>query len=155
MRRLTAAGVRLLLHPLWRLTRGMTLGVRALVIDEAGAVLLVEHGYMPGWHLPGGGVEHCETVGDALARELAEEAAVRATAAPELFGLYSNFELMRGDHVALYVVRAFEPIAARPRRYEILRTGFYAVDGLPDGTTPGTRRRIDEVLGGRAPAAAW
>jgi len=54
---------------LWsRLTRGKTLGVRGIVIDERGRVLLIEHTYVKGWHLPGGGVE---------SRETAEHAAVR------------------------------------------------------------------------------
>ena len=31
-----------------RMARGMTLGVRGLVTDEAGQVLLLRHTYMPG-----------------------------------------------------------------------------------------------------------
>ena len=31
---------------------------------------------------------------------------------------------------------------------EIVAHGFFALDALPDGTTPGTRRRIAEVLQG-------
>ncbi|MEM9842987.1 MAG: NUDIX domain-containing protein, partial [Pseudomonadota bacterium] len=35
----------------------MTLGVRAIVENAEGQVLLVRHTYTPGLYLPGGGVE--------------------------------------------------------------------------------------------------
>ena len=40
-------------HLVWRVTRGMTLGVRGAAIDAQNRVCLVRHTYMPGWHLPG------------------------------------------------------------------------------------------------------
>ncbi len=61
-----------------RMTRGMTLGVRAVVTDQAGRVLLVKHTYLPGWWLPGGGVDRSETTHAAVVRELLEEAGLVA-----------------------------------------------------------------------------
>src|SRR5438309_763609 len=66
--------LRPLLHLYRRLAHGTTTGVRAMVIDGAGRVFLVKHSYVPGWHLPGGGVDRGESVSTALARELVEEA---------------------------------------------------------------------------------
>ncbi len=50
-----------LLHLYFRLTRSITFGVRAAVLTEAGEVFLIRHTYVPGWQLPGGGVEVGET----------------------------------------------------------------------------------------------
>lgn len=58
------ASVRPLLR---RITHGITLGVRVIVIDPAQGVLLVRHGYAPGWHFPGGGVDAGESAEDAAA----------------------------------------------------------------------------------------
>ena len=87
-----------------RLTRGMTLGVRAVMLQD-GKVVLVRHTYVSGWYLPGGGVEVGESTADALTREIAEEAGAVLTGPAELFGIYRNAHADLRDHVALYVCR--------------------------------------------------
>ncbi len=62
------------LHRLFAFTRGMTLGVRAACFDEQGRIFLVRHTYVPGWYLPGGGVEHGETVAVRLRRNCVRKA---------------------------------------------------------------------------------
>jgi 8-oxo-dGTP pyrophosphatase MutT (NUDIX family) len=147
--------LRRLMHFYWRFTRTVTLGVRALVIDEAGRVFLVKHSYVSGWHLPGGGVEPGETVGSALARELGEEGNIELTETPQLCGLYYNDRDSPRDHVALYLVRGFRQSATPVRGYEIVAHGFFAVDALPNDTSVATRTRIIEVLGGTPPSERW
>ena len=141
------------LHLVWRFTRPLTGGVRAMVL-EGERVLLVRHTYVAGWHLPGGGVEPGETFEEALAKELREEAAVRPTERPRLFALYLNTTVTRRDHVALYVVRGFERGDFEPTR-EIAEATFHPVGALPEGTTEATRRRIAEVMEGREPDPCW
>src|ERR1044071_215243 len=50
------------LKPYWRIVRGQTIQVRAIVLDEKNGVLLVRHSYRPGWDFPGGGVERQDTL---------------------------------------------------------------------------------------------
>lgn len=143
-------------HTYFVLRRPMTLGVRAMVLDEAaGTVFLVRHTYIPGWHLPGGGVESGETFAQALAKELREEGNIELTGPAELFALYKNTYASKRDHVALYICRMFRQTAPRPGDYEIAETGFFPLDALPEGTTPATHRRLKEVLEGEMPPELW
>jgi ADP-ribose pyrophosphatase YjhB (NUDIX family) len=144
-----------LLQRYWRLTRSLTMGVQAMVLDGKAHVLLVKHSYQPGWHMPGGGIEKGETAAVALARELREEVGVALTGQPQLFGVYANFASFRGDHIAFYVVRAWSQGAASARNGEIIETGFFAANALPPETTAGTRRRVAEVLGGAPQSDLW
>ena len=145
----------LVLRRYWSLTRGMLLGARGAVIDGGGHVLLIRHSYTPGWYLPGGGVERGETLRDALDRELAEEGRVEATSEPDLFGIYSNEASLKGDHVALFVLRDWRSLGPFTPNREIVDHGFFPPDALPDGTTPGTRRRIGEIFFAAARSRTW
>jgi 8-oxo-dGTP pyrophosphatase MutT (NUDIX family) len=144
-----------LLQRYWRLTRSLTLGVQAVVLDEAERVLLVRHGYRPGWHFPGGGVEKREAVPAALVRELEEEAGIRLSSPPQLFGIYSHFDVFPGDHICLYIVRAWSQGQVPQPNAEIRERGFFAADALPPGTSEGTRRRVAEVLGRVPRSETW
>jgi 8-oxo-dGTP pyrophosphatase MutT (NUDIX family) len=147
--------LRRIFHLYWRLARGMTLGVRGVVLDAEGKVFLIHHTYVTGWHLPGGGVEAGETFLDALKRELMEEGMIELLAEPALHGLFFNSHVSRRDHVAVYVVREFRQNRLPQPNHEISACGFFAVDALPVDTTEGTRRRIAEVVHGHKPVATW
>jgi ADP-ribose pyrophosphatase YjhB (NUDIX family) len=139
----------------WRFARGMTLGVRALVIDGEDRIFLVKHSYVRGWHLPGGGVEPGETLAEALARELREEGNIEVVESPRLHGMFLNDRDSGRDHVALFVVRSFRQTAAPVPDHEITAHGFFPVGALPDDTTAATRARIVEVIGGAPASARW
>jgi 8-oxo-dGTP pyrophosphatase MutT (NUDIX family) len=146
--------IRRLMHTYWRFSRGLTVGVRAIVIDGHGRIFLVRHSYVSGWHLPGGGVEVGETLLSALARELKEEGNISLAETPALHGLFYNSRVSRRDHVAVYVVRAFHQGAPQPN-HEIIAHGFFAPDALPEDTALGTRRRIAELLQGAPISERW
>src|SRR5215468_12295679 len=155
MRRFVEPVVRSVLHLYWRQPSGLTLGVRAVVIDDQSRVFLIKHSYVTGWHLPGGGVEPGETLLDALTREVQEEGNIELTGAPELRGVYFNGRISQRDHVALYVVRDFRQPSAPQPNHEIIAHGFFALDALPNDTTAGTRARIAEVLLGTPQSELW
>ena len=96
-----------LMHLSSLLKRPVTLGVKAVVCDVDERILLVRHGYLPGWHFPGGGVEAGETCSQALARELEEEAMITIDAPPLLHGVFHNVRASRRDHVVVYLVQRF------------------------------------------------
>jgi len=138
----------------WRFRRSMTLGVRTLVTDASGRVLLVRHSYSPGWHFPGGGVEHGENAELAARRELMEEAGVEPTAPLKLIGFYANHQNFPNDHIALYRAESWRACSPAPDG-EIVERGFFALDALPDGLRAGTRRRIAEFFEGAPSGAEW
>jgi 8-oxo-dGTP pyrophosphatase MutT (NUDIX family) len=147
--------LRLLFHTYWRFSRGLTLGVRGLVLDGEGRVFLVKHSYVAGWHLPGGGVEKGETLLGALARELREEGNIELSATPVLHAIYFNRRISSRDHVALYIVRSFQQTAPPQPNHEIVAHGFFSMQNLPSETSPATRARITEVVTGRAASETW
>jgi len=155
LRRAFEPALRRLLHVYWRFARGMTLGVRGVVLDTDNKVFLVKHTYVAGWYLPGGGVEVGESFRDALARELMEEGRIELVGEPKLHGIFFNSYASRRDHVAVYVVRQFRQDRLPEPNREIAACGFFDANALPLDTSEGTRLRISEVLENKAPVATW
>ena len=147
--------LRRIFHTYFLLVRGMTLGVRAVVLDADDRVFLVKHSYVAGWYLPGGGVDFGETMEQAMGRELKEEGDIDLTGEAVMHGIFLNSHVSRRDHVAVYVVRQFRQERLPEPNREIVECGFFAATALPEGTTPGTRLRIAEVLEGKPLIATW
>jgi 8-oxo-dGTP pyrophosphatase MutT (NUDIX family) len=144
-----------LLHWSFLAARPMTLGVRAIVIGADDEVMLVRHGYVSGWHFPGGGVEVGETCVQSLTRELEEEARIVIEGPPVLHGLFFNAQSSRRDHVAAYVVRSFRVLGKRPPDWEIAEARFFPRLALPEGTTRATRARLAEIFDSAPLSDRW
>lgn len=150
MRRLVATGRMLaaLRRVYWSLRRPKT----RLVLRD-GAVLLVRHTHDRRWSLPGGGVKRGETFDEAARREVREETGLELSDV-QLFHLYRSEAEGKRDRIALFVAESHAG-APRAASWEIAEARFVALDALPEGTSPATRRRIAEVLGGGATAEEW
>ncbi|OCP17299.1 MULTISPECIES: NUDIX domain-containing protein [unclassified Ensifer] len=144
-----------LAHGYYALSRGMTIGVRAACFDGEGRVFLVRHSYLPGWHLPGGGLDRDETALEGLLRELREEGNLETTIPPTLVQVYYNRRTSRRDHVVFYRCDGVRQTLPKEPDLEIAASGFFALDALPDDATPATRRRLAELAGGTAFDTYW
>lgn len=143
-----------IVHTWFAFTRSMTLGVRAACFDADGRVFLLRHSYVPGWHMPGGGVERGQTAEEALRRELMEEGNLEVEGGLELRAVYFNPRTSKRDHVVFYRCQVRQLTPKLPDM-EILEAGFFALDDLPNGVTAATRRRLNEIAGIEEPDSVW
>ena len=145
----------------WKAFGPRVVGVRGIVVDatvDPNKVLLVHHSYgRPAWHLPGGGVKRRETIEQAVRREVREEAGVEVTGPVRLLGTYSNLREGKSDHISVFVIEHWRRQAHPDDDAEIAAKGFFEItdDGLPETTSPGTRRRLAEWEKGHVSAYEW
>lgn len=130
-----------------RATRPTEMGVRVLVVrgDE---LLLVRHrGGRTPWSLPGGGIAPRETLAEAAAREVREEAGCAVTVGA-LLGLYHSFGEGMNNYIAIFVATPHEAAQAPSGDLEIVDARFFARRDLPANTDPASLRRVAEYDAG-------
>jgi mutator protein MutT len=130
-----------------------TLGARAIILNENNQVLLVKHTYQPHWYIPGGGVKKGESTKAALLRELKEEVGLTALEEPILFGIYHHYYLKVNDYPIVYIVKKFS--LAETFSPEIENIGWFDYAALPEMTSPGTKRRLNEYFTKQTPSDTW
>lgn len=128
-------------------------GVRGIVEDGQGRVLLVRHSYVGGWQIPGGGVARGEPAESAVVREMEEEVGLMESTPPEFIALYSQKVLWVTNVVGLYRLRNAR-IDFKPN-LEIREAQFFDPAALPAGTTDATRRRLAELAGKTPRSPYW
>ncbi len=131
-----------------------TAGVKVIVRDAAGAVLLVRHRYGRSdlWMLPGGGIARGEAPASAAARELREETGCALHDIAPL-GMFLASAEGRRDTVHLFGGTSDD--VPEVDGVELADARFFPADALPDTASPATRRRIAEWRGLRAPDGRW
>lgn len=137
----------------WWFVRPVTRGVRAILVNEQGKILLVRHTYGEGWFLPGGKTGRNEKDEDALKRELREELGIHSISKIQKFGEYENTQEYKKDTVVIFVIQSFT--MDKKHHFEIDASNFFDPLTLPKGTSPGTKRRIEEWLGQRKIESTW
>ena len=133
----------------WKIFRPQTFGVKLLLIND-NKVLLVEHSYTKGYHLPGGGVKSGEMFDRALKREILEELGLDISNL-ELFGVYQNTKQGKIDTVITYLSTNPVDLNKAKLSSEINHANFYRLDRLPTNISPGSRKRIQEYLSNNFP----
>lgn len=135
-----------LLHKFFLASRPLTLGVRAVLINEKRQVCLVKHTYVSGWHLPGGGVDSGESAVAAIAREITEETTVRLTGEMQMVDVFHNNKVNKRDHVVLFFSHSFEQKCSEVASFEIKDCEFFSLDNLPSDLDVLSRQMIIAVL---------
>lgn len=117
-------------------------GVRALIINDEGEVLLQHRSDTGFWGLPGGGVELGETALEALKREVLEETGLIVISAEPMAlysGLQQRFAYPNGDEVqcfaVAFIIRQWEG-RPRPDGNEGTELRFWSRTRLPGNLVP-------------------
>lgn len=140
-------GIRLL-NPLMKLAVAVLIpkrrmGAGAVVINDQGQVLLLEHAFhgKHPWSIPAGWMNRGESPAEAAVRELKEETNLSATLR-EVVYLNGGKEYNQIDAVYL----ATDPIGEIEISFEIIQAKWFEPDNLPSGMLPKTRQMISSGL---------
>lgn len=136
------------------LLRLRTRGVKVMLFDRRGALLLIRNGYgdTGQFVLPGGGIGRREEALAAAQRELAEEVGIAAADLRHL-GDYETEAEGKRDHIALFHGTTDQPLRIDGR--EVSEGGFFPLDDLPETASPATRRRVREWREGGPFGGSW
>ncbi|MBA2654694.1 MAG: NUDIX domain-containing protein [Gammaproteobacteria bacterium] len=131
----------------------VTLGARAIILNQDNQILLVKHTYQPHWYLPGGGVKRGESIKTAVLRELREEVGIVTQQEPELFGIYFNTYLGQNDYPVIFVIKNYS--IEEVDSPEIEAKGWFDFEKLPAMVSPGTQRRLSEYFSNSVRLDTW
>jgi ADP-ribose pyrophosphatase YjhB (NUDIX family) len=120
-----------------------TVTAAAVVVNEEGRVLLLDHVFRSGngWGIPGGFIEAGEQPEEAVRRELREEADMELASVEIAF-----VRTLRNPSQIEIVFRCRPAGRARAQSVEIKSAEWFALDELPHGLIRDQRRLIERAL---------
>ena len=123
--------------------RRFTVTAGAMIFDDQGRILLLEHVFRPdsGWGIPGGFLSKCEQPEEALRRELREEIGIEVEDVELLFAR----ALGRPQQIEIYF-RARAIGIPEPCSFEIKKAQWFNLEDLPPELSRDQRRLIKRVL---------
>ncbi|MDQ3706195.1 MAG: NUDIX domain-containing protein [Chloroflexota bacterium] len=132
----------------WLFNAKFTVGVIALVQDEAGRVLLFKHTYRRDkpWGLPGGSLQPGESLERCLARELREETGMEIEVG-RLLSAAAHPERRRVDTIFACRLAVGEGLERFRPSAEVSEARFFALDDLPPGMYGGQSGLIARAVG--------
>src|SRR5262245_46185579 len=139
---------------LWKLLQPQTRGVKVLLFNPAGELMLIRNSYGRSdlFVLPGGGIRPWEGPEKAALREVREELGCVADALQQVSTHFSNAEGKR-DTIHLFAAQIDGHFQAD--NFEVEEARFFALDALPHNISAATMRRIDERIGKRKRDGRW
>ncbi len=134
--------------------RVRTTGVKVMLFNPAGELLLIRNGYGASdqFLLPGGGVSRRESPAAAAAREILEELGLEVRDVEPVWTYESGAE---GKRDTIHLFKAVADGLPVEDQVEVVEARFFKLDALPERTSPATLRRIAEMEGERPIDGRW
>jgi ADP-ribose pyrophosphatase YjhB (NUDIX family) len=125
----------------------------AVVVIDAGNVLLIQRDDFQVWALPGGRIEQGETAAQAAIREVQEETGL-TVALTCLVGLYARPQWAGSAHSAVFAAYRVSG-DLHPQAGEAIDARFFAPAALPKRLSWWHRQPITDALNGVGGSAIW
>jgi len=127
----------------WRMTKPCSIGVRGIVLNDKGEMLLVRHSYgSRKWFLPGGGHHKKESPDETMVREMREETGLEVRV-QSLVGVYFYTGAYKRDHIYIFECQM---IGGEVQNVggEIADIGWFSPDKLPPNLMIGMDRFLSD-----------
>lgn len=138
----------------WKVLRPRSRGVKVLLFNDAGELLLIRNSYGANhlFVLPGGGIKPWEEPERAAHREVHEELGCSIHG---LAALSMHFTAIEGKRDTVFLFEAKVAGMPRPDGVEVVEARFFPLDALPETLSPATARRLAERSGEAEPDGSW